>query len=133
MEQIKIQKEFWDKMVSDEKQYEFRKLEKGLISGTYEFVSIELGKELFDSGEIRLGRPLMVKRPKEIFGTAHLKPIAINPELCRYVNGANIMRYAFKNILSTLSKETYHFVKENYIDKGIDFMVYEISDVKEGE
>ena len=41
MKQIKIKKEFWDLIVSGKKKYEFRKLSKGLTSGTYEFVSVE--------------------------------------------------------------------------------------------
>lgn len=118
MKQIKIYKEFWDKIVSGEKKYEFRKLSKGLETGTYEFVSVEkIGncpkcmKEFgWDDG---YSDTTICTCGHKVFGTAKLTPVSINSH-SKIRDG-----------------ETYDFVKKNYIDKNIDFVAYTISEVKE--
>lgn len=150
MKQIKIQKEFWDKIVSGKKKFEFRKLEKGITTGTYEFVSVEkycdhCGKGMNELPQseiscyqmyyhnvhdgVRLGDRWF--NPK-VFGTAKLKPFAINTMLREYVEknicvGWEIDYYGRYSI----DEETYNFVIENYKNKKVDFVAYTILEVKE--
>ncbi len=132
---LKLYKRFWNKIVSGEKKYEFRKLEKGITTGTYEFVSVRPTCQDEDGycEEGHYDYDHACDDWYEVFGTAHIKPIAVNSYL---IYDAWVKEYLF--ILDyenahKISKETYDFVKKNYIDKGIDFVVYEISNVKEVE
>ncbi len=119
MKQIKIQKKFWDKMVLAEKKYEFRKLSKGLESGTYEFVNVWKGMD---------GKG--VYYDQETLGTATLTPIDVNPVLD--INHDTGQHYVVLKDLDKLEIDevTYDFVLNNYDVKSKDFVVYEISDVK---
>lgn len=123
---LKLYKRFWNKIVSGEKKYEFRKLEKGLDEGDYWYVNAE--------SETFIGpfedEPITI--PKGWFGSVHLKPIAINVTLFIKKENEEEQRGTmnYSNYFS-VNKETYEFVKENYIDKNINFICYEISDVKE--
>lgn len=78
MKQIKIQKEFWDKIVSGEKKYEFRKLSKGLVTGTYEFVIADMNELCNCNMEYNHFKNCGIYGSPRIFGTAKLTPISIN-------------------------------------------------------
>lgn len=141
MKQIKIRKDLWDLILKGEKKYEFRKLEKGYTTGTYEFVSIENVRTSIGGA--------WIDKPKEVYGTATLKPRLINPNVLDYCVACDIssceeieddenhtekspsIEYGLD--WYTIDDETYNFVKENYVDKGIDFVFYEISDAKGSE
>lgn len=147
MEQIKIQDKFWDKIVSRKKIYLFAELSKGLETGIYELVSVEnksneycmhcigfpsyvRGTNIFITDENHDDVVNCKRTPKKVYGTVKLEPMMINPTFdefgftcsqCFYNNRKN--RY--------IDEETRKFVKENYIDKNIDFVCYEILEVKE--
>ncbi len=139
MEQIKIQKKLWDKIVSGEKKYEFRKLSKGIESGTYEFVSVDkyiwtpegdkikIDPSKYNVNHIIVGVQCWATREK--FGTATLEIIRSNPQL----NPSDLWWWFENDYIMQPDKDSYNFVKENYVDKNISFAVYEISDVKEGK
>lgn len=144
MKQLKIQKKFWDAIVSGTKLFEFRKLSKGLVSGTYEFVSIPIHrcpncKLGFENGigarEHTCNNVYVIgyNIEKEIFGTAHLKFLG-NPSF-EVFDGQHPSQdetgIVFDEIEDDVDYETIEFVKENYVNKGIDFVAYGISDIKE--
>ncbi len=155
MKQLKLQKRFWDKMVSGEKKYEIRKLSKGLVEADYELVDYKSLKEdgleyidgTFYPGEENLCmQDQKYCKNKYIFGTAHLKPIVINPEFIPLNRGSwidyEVISFHFiEDVvdgmamvgLRQIDKETYDFAKEHYIDEGEGFVICEISNVKEGK
>lgn len=192
MKQLKLKRDFWNAFKDGSKKYQFRKLEKGIITGTYEFRELKVllpkgqcidekahqGKIHYidvddeyispeDKGymdyliennysvdtdwsiatkwhrEIAYCRKCSWQNDEyELFGTAHLKPLAINPKIIinpiHKIPEMNILGYLeedneYYGLPLFFDKETYDFVKENYIDKGIDFVVYEVSDVKGAE
>lgn len=192
MKQIKLQKRFWDKIVSGEKKYEFRKLNKAIETNTYEFREL---KDILPEGECRDEKahqgfihyisvddeyiypedkgyfdylldhnmsvntdwPIATKSHNELkycrkcnwqndvyetFGTAHLKPIAVNPNIIELDNQGQkgFATYEYTNNIYNpitrehkIGKETYDFAKEHYIDEGEGFVICEISNVKEGK
>ncbi len=138
MKQLKIRKDLWKDIVSGKKPYEFRKLSKGLTSGTYQFVSIDILCLKCKKRNCSLTKPCRSFKDNIIFGTAKLEPYAVNPEMnfvpwwgngIGYDEGA----YAFttQNEHTAIDEKSYDFVKENYAGKH-DFVVYEISEVNNG-
>ena len=101
---LKIRKEFAEAIFRNEKNYEVRKLEKGLAGGTYDLISLD--------GKTKYGEIIM-------------QPFLVNPDL----NEA----YCFikHNHKWKLDKETWTFARENYWEKNIDFVVYKIKGFQE--
>ena len=115
MGKIKIEKKFFDLIKSGKKKYEFRKLEKGLTNGIYEVVSLD---------------------ESVMYGHIELKVEKLNPKLYShysYNNSPNWDRHIFIMIDDKryyVNVDEYNFIKENYIDKKIDFVAYAVKVVE---
>ena len=109
-------------IINGEKTKEFRKESKNIKSGIKYFFSNVDFSYLFK---------------------AHLKWIALNPELTKYFGGdeyddiddEEMYNHFFvingiHNNNNVIDDSSYKFVNESYIDKNINFVVYGISNVK---
>ncbi len=126
MQQVRIQKKFWDKMISGENKHCIVELSTGLESGTYEFLRED---ETYEAGN----NGFWVNYNEKVLGTATLKAVDTNVDIeCEAEDGMCACWLRLKEGVTNISFDTYSFIKENYIDKNIDFVVYEISDKKTG-
>ncbi len=147
---LKIERQFWDLIIERKKLYEFRKLSKGITAGTYTIIdpntkficqSCEGDDDTYylhhndaiwcDNCGEWCDNFELVRKP---FGTMNLKPIIINPEIYEgdedhYGNDYS-GQYFIEDWDDAIDNDSYNFIKENYIDKNIDYVVYEISDAK---
>lgn len=106
--ELKMQKYFFDLIKSGKKKYEFRKLSKGLTSRVYTVVDPE--------------------DTDNIYGFVKLKAVSMNTGLY-YINWDNGNITPFTMVEGHryyLDPKEHNFIKENYKDKGIEFIVYEV-------
>lgn len=90
MQQIKIREDLWKAIVEGKKTFEFRKLSKGLSTGTYEFISIDKiacaicgGAEGGDCNYKHDDGSLVSSFTHKVFGSAKLTPILVNPRMLK--------------------------------------------------
>ncbi|NQZ29611.1 MAG: hypothetical protein HRT98_04475 [Mycoplasmatales bacterium] len=134
MQRLKIKRKFWESIVYGKKQFEVRKLNKGITTGTYMFEMMEedikcetcgqmydkhyngnLGKFPNFKGQIwcETGK---VFNENHIYGTAKLIPLAI-------------FSAEAKDFPVINDKETRKFIKQHY-EQRYDYVVYEIEEVE---
>lgn len=145
MKIVKIREDLWEDMVSRTKLYEFRKLTKGLTTGTYQFVSLDYDAPLpwdLCKGEEHWEECICFDIKGKVFGTAHLKPLGINPGLINWDEylGKKLknpgwtwftgMDSYYSGYSGDIDEKSRKFIQKNYIDKH-DFVVYKISRVVE--
>ena len=144
-----LQSKFWQLIKAGIKQWEFRKLIKGLISGTYYFFAADT-KEYLGSAKLatNCSNPNFDKHTAdECMGNyegiphywcdAH-ESLTGNNNPLEY--GEGLIIYTFKSINhysenyggEVVDIDTYKWIKENYVDKH-EFMAYKISDVFSNE
>lgn len=116
IKKLEIKREFFELIKSGKKEFEFRKLEKGLTKGVYLFIDSDTEEEL-----------------------AHvvLMPKAINPRIDRdLIHGGHEVEIPLgisSGIkIGQVDSKTYKFVYERYIKNTIDFVCYKVDIISEG-
>lgn len=154
---IKITKEQWEQISKNK--YAFLPLSKGIGSGEHTFVSEEVYHSLGQRGTVsnkkygtaklepKLINPRMVKHT-----ICQNEPCDNDGEYCHceepdfkeidwaFVSREEEEQYGlldeddfqafYESVGVNIDKETYKYVVENYVKKGIDFIVYEVKNAK---
>lgn len=113
---LEMTKKEYEHLDSNVDKHIFKKLEDGIVSGRYD---------------------VYVKDENQLLGIIHIKPIKVNPFLTEYESilyaNQKIYRAYMRSGETIITKATYNFLRENYVDKNIDFIAYEVILEKDGE
>ncbi len=147
---LKLDRKYWVKYLSGVKVWEFRKLIKGLTSGKYYFFDMK-SFEFLGTADLK---PINVNQKLwSCKGDCRYYQINGRWSKCslhkRFHKDTKVFEFGLSPIYAVggewedfkeiegdvleIDKDTYNFVKVNYVDKNICFIVYSISNVKENK